>query len=147
MEDLCCTESADMSENDELSEGERKVLSAVLDQLGLVYPAEESLSCSPTQMNAAYLLVSALEGEGNTQNKKNPPLSSFHMNEYSFVFNFILELPDETLNLLSGSTPEFLEGFDKLVSSFASFAVCPQIILIRAFEIAREHVCSVQLLS
>lgn len=105
-----------MAEDDKPSESERKVVWAILDQLGLVYPVEESLSCSPTQMKAAHLLVSALEGEGNNQNKKNPPLSSFCINEYSFVFNFILELPDETLNLLSGSTPEFLEAFDKLVS-------------------------------
>lgn len=105
-----------MTENNELSEGERKVVSAILDQLGLVYPFEESLTCLPSQMNAAHLLVSALEGEGNNQNKKNPPLSSFHINEYSFVFNLILELPDETLNMLSGSSPEFLEAFDKLVS-------------------------------
>lgn len=137
-----------MTEDDELSEGERKVVSTMLDQLGLMYPGEESLSCSPTQMNAAHLLVSALAGEGNNQNKKNPPHSSFHINEYSFgfFFNFIVELPDETLTLLSGSTPEFLEAFDKLVSSFASFTNCPQIILIKAFEIALEHVRSMQLL-
>lgn len=55
------------------------------------------------------------------------------MNIFS-LFNFIVELPDETLNLLSGSTPEFLEAFDKLVS------FCPQIILIKAFELALEHV-------
>lgn len=62
---------------------------------------------------------------------------------FSF-FNVIVELPDETLNMLSGSTPEFLEAFDKLVSSFASFNI--QIILIKAFEIALEHVRSVKLL-
>lgn len=136
-----------MTENDELSDGQRKVASAMLDQLGLMYPVEGSLSCSPAQMKAAHLLVSALEGEGNNQKKKNPPLSSFHIHEYFFFFfNFIVELPDETLNLLSGSTPEFLEAFDKLVSSFASFNICPQIILIKAFEIALEHVRSVKLL-
>lgn len=75
-----------MTENDELSDGERKVASAMLDHLGLMYPVEEGLSCSPAQMKAAHLLVSALEGEGNNLNKKNPPLSSFHMNEYFFFF-------------------------------------------------------------
>lgn len=73
-----------MTENDEWSDGERKVASAMLDRLGLTYPDEESLSFSPAQMKAAHLLVSALEGEGNNQNKKNPPLKSFHMNEYFF---------------------------------------------------------------
>lgn len=106
-----------MTENEELSEGERKALSAILGHLGLVCPVEEGSSCSP-QMNAVHLLVSALEGEGNDQNKTHPPLLSLHVNEDSFVFNTILELPDETLNLLGRSTPEFLEAVDKLVSSF-----------------------------
>lgn len=141
LEDLCCSQSPDMTENDEASEGDGNVVSDLLDQLSLEYPVEESASCSPTQMNAAHLLVSALEGEGNNQNRKNPPRLSFHMNEYSFVLNFIVELPDQTLNLLSRATPEFLEAFDKLVSSFASFPICLQIILIQAFQ----HVCSVQL--
>uniref|UniRef100_H3C1H7 Gasdermin pore forming domain-containing protein n=1 Tax=Tetraodon nigroviridis TaxID=99883 RepID=H3C1H7_TETNG len=87
LEGLCCSDSPDMTENDELSEGERGALSAILGQLGLVCPVEGSSSCS-LQMNAAHLLVSALE-----------------------------ELPDETLNLLGRSPPEFLEAFDKLLSS------------------------------
>lgn len=58
-------------------------------------------------------------------------------------FNFVSELPDETLNMLSGSTPEFLEAFDMLVSSLESFTICPQVVLIQAFEIALEHVRSV----
>lgn len=86
LEDVCCSDSPDMTETDELSEDERKVVSAILDELGLAYPVEESLSCLPAQMTAAHLLVSALEGEGNTQNKKSPPRSSFHVHEYSFVF-------------------------------------------------------------
>lgn len=49
-----------MAKLDELSEGERTFLSAILDQMGLLDSAEESLSA---QMSAAHLLVSALEGE------------------------------------------------------------------------------------
>lgn len=59
-------------------------------------------------------------------------LSSFHFNEYSFWF--FLELPDETLDLLSRSTPEFLEAFDNLVSSYALF------VLVQTFEIVIEHI-------
>lgn len=104
-----------MTENDELSEGERGALSAILGQLGLVCPVEGSSSCS-LQMNAAHLLVSALEGEGSRIRRIH------HCYHFIFItvllaFDFISELPDETLNLLGRSPPEFLEAFDKLVSS------------------------------
>ncbi|XP_029701077.1 gasdermin-E-like [Takifugu rubripes] len=69
-------------------EGERTFVSAILKQLGLADPVEGRLSSLPPQMEAVHLLVSALE-----------------------------ELPDETLDLLSRSTPEFLEAFDNLMSS------------------------------
>lgn len=45
-----------------------------------------------------------------------------------------LELPDETLDLLSRSTPEFMEAFDNLVSS------CALSVLAQAFEIVLQHI-------
>lgn len=78
LEDLCSGETIDM---EELSESQRESLAAILGQL-----AENSQSGIPPHLNAAHLLVSAME-----------------------------ELPDETLSLLSESQPDFLEALDTLM--------------------------------
>ncbi|KAM9340283.1 gasdermin-E-like [Symphorus nematophorus] len=86
LEDLCCGETPDMAKHEELSEGQTKLVSAVLEQLGIGSPSENSQCGITAHLNAAHLLVSALE-----------------------------ELPDETLSLLSESSPDFLEAFDTLM--------------------------------
>ncbi|KAM6900029.1 gasdermin-E-like [Xenentodon cancila] len=60
---------------------------SILDQLGLDCVTEVEKGGVTPELKAAHLLVSALE-----------------------------ELPDETLNLLSQSRPDFLQAFDKLMS-------------------------------
>ncbi|KAK9537099.1 hypothetical protein VZT92_005766 [Zoarces viviparus] len=76
LEELCSGETLDMAKHEELSESQRRSLSALLDSL------------NPARLNAAHLLVSAVE-----------------------------ELPDQTLSLLSESRPDFLEAFDALMCS------------------------------
>ncbi|XP_042362506.1 gasdermin-E-like [Plectropomus leopardus] len=81
LEELCSGKTLDMAKHEDLSESQRESLSAVLDQL-----AENSQGGVPPHLNAAHLLVSAME-----------------------------ELPDETLCLLSESRPDFLKAFDTLM--------------------------------
>ncbi|XP_074543394.1 gasdermin-E-like [Halichoeres trimaculatus] len=78
LEELCFGESFDM---DGLSESQKKTLSAILDS-----HTKDSECGVPAHLNAAHLLVSALE-----------------------------ELPDETQSLLGESCPEFLEALYTLV--------------------------------
>lgn len=56
LEELCSGETLDMAKHEELSESQRKSLSAILDQL-----AEDSQSGIPPHLNAVHLLVSAIE--------------------------------------------------------------------------------------
>ncbi|XP_074469791.1 gasdermin-E-like [Sebastes fasciatus] len=86
LEQLCSGETVDMAEHEELLESQRKSLSAILDRPGTDSDAEDSQSGVPAHLNAAHLLISAME-----------------------------ELPDETLSLLSVSRPDFLEAFDTLM--------------------------------
>ncbi|XP_029298310.1 gasdermin-E-like [Cottoperca gobio] len=80
LEEFCSGETLNMDEHEELS--------VVLDQLGLDSQAETSQCGLHAHLNAAHLLVSAMEA-----------------------------LPDETLSLLSESRPDFLEAFDTLMWS------------------------------
>ncbi|KAM8840512.1 gasdermin-E-like isoform 2-T2 [Spinachia spinachia] len=81
LEDLCSGGTLDMAEREELSESQRKTLSALLDS-----DAEDSRGRLHARLNAAHLLLSALE-----------------------------ELPDQTLRLLSKSRPDLLEALDTLM--------------------------------
>ncbi|XP_039676618.1 gasdermin-E-like [Perca fluviatilis] len=86
LEELCSGETLSMAKHKELSESQRKLLSAILDRPGTDSHAENSQCGIPSHLNAAHLLVSALE-----------------------------ELPDPTLSLLSKSSADFLEAFDTLM--------------------------------
>ncbi|XP_031179122.1 gasdermin-E-like isoform X2 [Sander lucioperca] len=86
LEELCSGETLNMAKHKELSESQRKLLSAILDRPGTDTHAENSQCGIPSHLNAAHLLVSALE-----------------------------ELPDPTLSLLSQSGADFLEAFDTLM--------------------------------
>ncbi|XP_044027059.1 gasdermin-E-like [Siniperca chuatsi] len=86
LEDLCSGETLDMAKHKELTESQRKSVPAILDRAATDSPAENSQCGIPAHLNAAHLLVSAME-----------------------------ELPDETLSLLSESCPDFLEAFDTLL--------------------------------
>lgn len=83
LEELCSGETLDIDKYEELSESQRKALSALLDN-----HAEDSQRDLPAHLDAAHLLVSAMEA-----------------------------LPDQTLSLLSESRPDFLEAFDTLMCS------------------------------
>ncbi|XP_036947870.1 gasdermin-E-like [Acanthopagrus latus] len=88
---------------EELSESQRKPVLATVNHLCSGGPAEDNPSDTPAHISAAHLLVSAME-----------------------------ELPDETLNLLSGSCPDFLETFDTLVCSLTDSSEpvqCPAVLL------------------
>ncbi|XP_078124153.1 gasdermin-E-like [Sander vitreus] len=86
LEELCSGETLNMAKHKELSESQRKSLSAILDRPGTDSHAENSQCGILSHLNAAHLLVSALE-----------------------------ELPDPTLSLLSESSADFLEAFDTLM--------------------------------
>ncbi|XP_041811778.1 gasdermin-E-like [Chelmon rostratus] len=120
LEDLCCGETPDMAKHEELTESQRKLVSAILDQLGVDCPPEDSQGGVPAHLNAAHLLVSAME-----------------------------ELPDETLSLLSETCPDFLEAFDTLVcrlkeSSEPLSIPCPPVLLqdSQAFQLAEQLLSS-----
>ncbi|XP_054462478.1 gasdermin-E-like [Anoplopoma fimbria] len=81
LDELCSDETLDIAKDEELSESQRKSLESLLDS-----HAENSQSDLPARLNAAHLLVSAME-----------------------------ELPDQTLSLLSEISPDFLEAFDTLM--------------------------------
>ncbi|XP_034401904.1 gasdermin-E-like [Cyclopterus lumpus] len=81
LEELCSGETLDIDKYEELSESQRKALSALLDN-----HAEDSQCHLPACLDAAHLLVSAMEA-----------------------------LPDQTLSLLSESRLDFLEAFDTLM--------------------------------
>lgn len=81
-------------------------------------------SRTESTINAAHLLVSALEGKRKSQTKvqrrsavtQNNTVEIYLMP--SFLFIVFIELPDETLELLSTSHPDFLQAFNTLVSCF-----------------------------
>lgn len=92
-------------------------------------PKEEQPSAeSPTEstLNAAHLLVSAMEGKRKLQTKKKLSIQSSAADFFFFflvgltsscvLFNVFIELPKETLELLSKSAPDFLQAFNMLVS-------------------------------
>lgn len=86
-EELYTDETLNMEkQEEELSESQRKLISAILDYIGTGGHTENGQSGGAARMNAAHLLVSAME-----------------------------ELPDKTLSLLSESRPDFLEAFDTLM--------------------------------
>eukprot|EP00064_Thunnus_orientalis_P011514 superscaffoldBa00001666_g11545 len=86
-EELYTDETLNMEkQEEELSESQRKLMSAILDSIGTGGHTENGQSGGAARMNAAHLLVSAME-----------------------------ELPDKTLSLLSESRPDFLEAFDTLM--------------------------------
>lgn len=87
LEELCGGETLHMAEPEELSESQRKLVTAVLDTSGTGCPTKDGQCDVPANLNALHLLVSALE-----------------------------ELADETLRLLSEISPDFLEAFDTLLS-------------------------------
>ncbi|KAM7384011.1 hypothetical protein PAMA_011385 [Pampus argenteus] len=85
-EDLCSYETLNIEQQEDLSESQRKLVSAILDCIGTGGPAKKSQSGHSARLLAAHLLVSAME-----------------------------ELPDETQSLLSESPPDFLEAFNTLM--------------------------------
>lgn len=116
-----------MAEHDELSESQRKLASAILDGLRMDSPVENGQCDIPAYLNAAHMLVSALDGEGEpgAQEALNIFLTVSEQYRKQLFHTFILlsvlcapfvELPDETLSLLSESRPDFLEVIDTLVS-------------------------------
>lgn len=65
------------------------------------------------KLNATHLLVSAMEGE-RRQSSHSAEYFLLHLN---LIACFVpVELPDETLSLLSESHADFLEAFNTLVS-------------------------------
>lgn len=84
LEEVCCGESFDVDSHNGLSESQKKTLSAILDSY-----TKDSKRGVPAHLNAAHLLVSAME-----------------------------ELPFETQSLLGESCPEFLEALYTLVCRF-----------------------------
>lgn len=120
LEDLCCGETPDKADCDELSENQRKLVSAILDRLGVDSPTEASQCDDPAQLNAAHLLVSAMG-----------------------------ELPDETLTILSESCPYFLKAFDTLMCMLKDrrellSTQCPPLLLQdeMAFQLAEQLLSS-----
>lgn len=59
-----------MTEFDELSDHHRELVSVMLDQLNTACPTEDNHVGVSTHLNAAHLLVSALEGEGELRAKE-----------------------------------------------------------------------------
>nr|XP_020469829.1 non-syndromic hearing impairment protein 5-like [Monopterus albus] len=86
LEELCCGEKHNPDKQEELSESQRTLVSAIMTQLTKGSYCENSHPASCPHLNAAHLLVSAME-----------------------------ELPDETLSLLSVSCSDFLQAFDTLM--------------------------------
>lgn len=113
-----------MTESDELSDHQRELVSVMLDQLNTACPTENNhFGVKSAHLNAAHLLVSALEGEGEPHTKEagnifltvlEPDRKPLFVLLSILCVSFI-ELPDETLSLLSESRPDFLEAFDTLV--------------------------------
>lgn len=109
----------------ELSESQRKLVPAILDQLGMDSATENSRRGISAHLSAAHLLVSAAEGEGELRADEAGNIfltvkTGNNFFPHSFISLSVLcvsfvELPDETLSLLSGSCPDFLEAFDTLV--------------------------------
>ncbi|XP_067337813.1 gasdermin-E-like [Channa argus] len=89
LEDLCSGKSPNMAIYEELSDSQRQLVSAILDQINPDCPTDDSQSSSPANLMAIQLLVSALD-----------------------------ELTDEALSLLSETCPDFLEALDTLIHSF-----------------------------
>lgn len=127
LEDLCCGETPNGAEHDELSESQRKLVSAILDGLSTDSPTENGQCDFAVYLNAAHLLVTTLDGEGElcAEEAINIFLTVLEHNRKQLFHTFILlivlcvpfvELPDETLSLLSQSCPDFLEAIDTLVS-------------------------------
>ncbi|XP_073319486.1 gasdermin-E-like [Pagrus major] len=120
LEDMCCGETLDTVGQEELSESQSKLVIAIVNQLCINSPTEDSLCAIPAHLNAAHLLVSAMEA-----------------------------LPDETLSFLSESCPDFLEAFDTLVcglkeSSEPYSIQCPAVLLqdSQAFQLAEQLLAS-----
>nr|XP_046272764.1 gasdermin-E-like isoform X2 [Scatophagus argus] len=116
LEGLCCGETPDMVEYEELSESQRMLVSAILGRLGIDSPTGNCQGGLSAHINVAHMLVSAVE-----------------------------ELPDETLSLLSESCPDFLEAFDTLMcmlrdSGWPVFVQCPLVLLqdSQAFQLAEQ---------
>ncbi|XP_070841225.1 gasdermin-E-like [Chaetodon trifascialis] len=59
LEDLCCGETPDMAKHEELTESQTKLVSAILDRLGVDCPSENTQGAA--HLSAAHLLVSAME--------------------------------------------------------------------------------------
>lgn len=59
LEDLCCGETPNMAKHEELTESQTKLVSAILDQLGIDCPTENTQGAA--HLSAAHLLVSAME--------------------------------------------------------------------------------------
>lgn len=105
-------------ENDEgLSESQKNTLSAILDS-----HTKDSECGAPSHLNAAHLLVSAMEGKEAGSELKQSPLTILNsrfifllLNLLFFMLFLFVELPDETQRLLGESCPEFLEALDTLV--------------------------------
>lgn len=90
-------------------------------------PAENGQCDIAAYLNAAHMLVSALDGEGElgVQEALNSFLTVSEQYKKQLFHTFILlsvlcapfvELPDETLSLLSESCPDFLGAINTLVS-------------------------------
>lgn len=115
LEEFCSGEAPDVAKRQsELAENQRKLLSEVLELLGLGDGPE---LLRGEALKAAHQLVSALE-----------------------------ELPDETLSILSGSCPDFLEALDMMLrgSERSSHLLCvrslpgpPQENRTQAFQLAQ----------
>lgn len=86
-----------MAERDELSESQRKLVSAILDRLGMDSATASSRCGISAHLNAAHLLVSAAEGEGElrtdeavniflTMKTGNNFLPQFHLVDRSMCF-------------------------------------------------------------
>lgn len=125
-----------MAEHEELSESQRKSVSAILSRLGPDRHTEHSQLGRTAHLNAAHLLVSAMKGEGELQTEegcKHFPHRAQLSSTQEIVSHclillcvlcvVIVELPDETLSLLSEIRPDFLEAFDTLVSDRHPYAV------------------------
>ena len=63
LEEQCSGETLDIAEQEELSESQRKPLSAILDQPSSGSNTNDSHSTNAAHLNAAHLLVSAMEGK------------------------------------------------------------------------------------
>ncbi|KAM9838288.1 gasdermin-E-like [Aulostomus maculatus] len=86
LEELSCGDTLSLEHHEELSEAQRTLLSAVLEQIDGAGPTEISQCGLAAPLSAALLLVSAME-----------------------------ELPDEALSLMSERPPDFLQALDTLM--------------------------------